>query len=86
MWCYKFSTESNSEKIVKICKYLVKLWARVRCLVFFDSQSIILVDFSLVVFAAANSSLHCPELNVGTACMSNFKQIKNAAILQSEGT
>jgi len=53
---------------------------------FFDSQSIILVDFSLVVFAAANSSLHCPELNVGTACMSNFKQIKNAAILQSEGT
>ena len=26
--------ESNSEKILKIGKYLVKLWARVRCLVF----------------------------------------------------
>ena len=29
--CYKFPTESNSERIVKISKYLVKLWARVRC-------------------------------------------------------
>ena len=25
--CYKFATESNSERILKICKYLVKLWA-----------------------------------------------------------
>ena len=32
--CYKFATESNSERILKIGKYLVKLWARVRCLVF----------------------------------------------------
>jgi len=32
--CYKFPTESNSERILKIGKYLVKLWARVRCLVF----------------------------------------------------
>ena len=24
--CYKFTTESNSERIVKISKYLVKLW------------------------------------------------------------
>jgi len=31
-------TESNSEIILKIGQYLVKLWARVRCLVFFDSQ------------------------------------------------
>jgi len=31
---YKFSIESNSEKILKIGKYLVKLLARVRCLVF----------------------------------------------------
>ena len=36
--CYKFPSESNSEIILKIGKYLVKLWARVRCLVFFDSQ------------------------------------------------
>ena len=32
--CYKFPTESNSERILKIGKYLVKVWARVRCLVF----------------------------------------------------
>jgi len=31
---YKFPTESNSERILKIGKYLVKLWTRVRCLVF----------------------------------------------------
>jgi len=33
-----FPTESNSERILKIGQYLVKLWARVRCLVFFDSR------------------------------------------------
>ena len=27
--CYKFPTESNSERILKIGQYLVKLWARV---------------------------------------------------------
>ena len=32
--CYKFPTESNGERILKIGQYLVKLWARVRCLVF----------------------------------------------------
>ena len=32
--CYKFPTESNSKRIFKIGQYLVKLWARVRCLVF----------------------------------------------------
>ena len=31
---YKFPTESNSERIWKIGQYLVKLSARVRCLVF----------------------------------------------------
>jgi len=36
--CYKFPTETNSERILKIGQYLVKLWARVKCLVFFDSQ------------------------------------------------
>jgi len=38
--CYKFPTESNSERILKNGKYLVKLWARVWCLVFFDSRCI----------------------------------------------
>jgi len=33
-----FATESNNERILKIGQYLVKLWARVRCLVFFDSR------------------------------------------------
>jgi len=32
--CYKFPTESISERILKISQYLVKLWARVKCLVF----------------------------------------------------
>jgi len=32
--CYKFPTESNSERILKIGQYLVKLLARVWCLVF----------------------------------------------------
>jgi len=31
---YKFPTESNSERILDIGKYLVKLWARVKCLFF----------------------------------------------------
>ena len=30
--CYKFPTESHSERILKIGQYLVKLWARLRCL------------------------------------------------------
>ena len=33
-FCYKFPTESNSERILKTGQYLVKLWARVWCLVF----------------------------------------------------
>ena len=33
-FCYKFPTESNSERILKIGQYLVKLWAKARCLVF----------------------------------------------------
>ena len=40
--CYKFPTESNSERILKIGQYLVKLWARViRCLVFFLTHSVL---------------------------------------------
>ena len=36
--CYKFLTQSNSERILKIGQYLVKLRARVMCIVFFDSR------------------------------------------------
>ena len=35
---YKFTTESKSGRILKIGKYLVKLWLRVWCLVFLDSR------------------------------------------------
>ena len=35
LWCGEiFTAESNGERILKIGQYLVKLWARVRCLVF----------------------------------------------------
>ena len=33
-----FPTECKSESILKIGQYLVKLWARVRSLVFFDAS------------------------------------------------
>jgi len=39
----KFPTESNSERILKISQYLVKLWARVRCLVFL-THSVVYLD------------------------------------------
>ena len=32
--CYKFPPQPNSERILKIGQYLVKLWPRVWCLVF----------------------------------------------------
>ena len=41
---------SYSEKNLKIGQYLVKLWARVRCLVFFDSRCI----FTIVSGGAAD--------------------------------
>ena len=47
--CYKFPTESNNERIWKIGKYLVKLWARVRCLVFL-THSVVLKTFLNVLF------------------------------------
>ena len=40
--CYKFPTESNSERILTIGQYLVKLWAIVRCLVFLTQCSIVM--------------------------------------------
>jgi len=50
--CYKFPSESNSGRILKIGKYLVKLWARVRCLVFltYSVYVITLYDFNLGTF------------------------------------
>ena len=41
--CYKFPTESNSERILKIGSYLVKLWARVWCLVFLTHGVLLLL-------------------------------------------
>ena len=38
MTLLQISYESNSERILKIGEYLVTLWARVKCLVFFQSQ------------------------------------------------
>jgi len=38
--CYKFPTESNSERILKIGQYFVKLWARVWCLCFFLTHGV----------------------------------------------
>jgi len=58
--CYKFPTESNSERILKIGIYLVKLWARVRCLVFFDSQCSVLIQW-------VNCS-RCPYTTRRTIC------------------
>jgi len=42
MTLLQISTESNSERILKIGQYLVKLWARVRCLVFLTQSEVIL--------------------------------------------
>ena len=60
--CYKFPTESNSERILKIGQYLVKLWARVRCLVFFDARC-------RAVLAAACRSV-CERARVVLLCRS----------------
>ena len=43
--CYKFPTESTSERILKIGQYLVKLWARVRCLVFLTHGVVLKTEF-----------------------------------------
>jgi len=40
VFVYDFVTVSNSGRILKIGQYVVKLWARVWCLVFFDSRCI----------------------------------------------
>ena len=45
---YKFPTESNSERILKIGHCLVKLWARVRCLVFL-THSVVVKSLQFVV-------------------------------------
>ena len=47
MTLLQISTESNSEKILKIGQYLVKLWARVRCLVFLTHSVVILLLSSM---------------------------------------
>jgi len=49
--CYKFPTESNSGRILKIGQYLVKLLARVRCLVFL-THSVVPTKVRWVLFLA----------------------------------
>jgi len=47
--CYKFPTESNSERIWKIGQYLVKLWARVWCLVFLTHSVVYYTSVDLML-------------------------------------
>ena len=57
--CYKFPTESNSERILKIGQYLVKLWAaRVRCLVFLTHSVCSTGFYWTVNQRACSSKLH----------------------------
>jgi len=57
---------SNSERILKICQYFVKLWARVRCLVFL-THGVYIAYFAInaariyVIYTYMNprSTLHC---------------------------
>ena len=56
--CYKFPTESNSERIVKISKYLVKLWATVRCH-FFDSRCKCRLNYTTDVERVLVNALEC---------------------------
>jgi len=46
--CYKFPGESNGERILKIGQYLVKLWARVRCLVFLTHGVVIIINIIII--------------------------------------
>jgi len=46
--CYKFPAESNGERILKIGKYLVKLLARVRCLVFL-THSVVSLPIIIII-------------------------------------
>ena len=47
--CYKFPAESNSERILKIGQYLLKLWARVKCLVFLTHGVVVICSTLLAV-------------------------------------
>jgi len=51
--CYKFPTESNSERILKIGQYLVKLCAWVKCLVFWLTVYKYLVTLSVYWYDTA---------------------------------
>ena len=58
---YKFPTESNSERILKIGQYLVKLWARVRCLVFLTHGVVLRPDME---------AKYCDERVCVSVCLS----------------
>ena len=58
---YKFPTEFNSERILKIGQYLVKLWARVRCLVFLTHGVVLRPDME---------AKYCDERVCVSVCLS----------------
>ena len=72
--CYKFPTESNSERILKIGHYLVKLWARVRCLVF-STHSVYSTGFYWTVNQRECSS----KLHRSISVYASSKQARRAA-------
>ena len=72
--CYKFPTESNSERILKIGQYLVKLWARVRCLVFL-THSVCSTGFYWTVNQRACSG----KLHRSISVYASSKQARRAA-------
>jgi len=74
--CYKLLTQSNSEGILKIGQYLVKLWARVRCVVFLTHG----VESTIVVYwllwpdmtMICRSFSNCESQSSGWACFFCF--------------
>ena len=61
VFIYHFVTNfllSTSEKNLKIGKYLVKLWTRVWCLVFFDSRCIYAYNWFTPLFIVYNIGAH----------------------------
>jgi len=64
---YKFPAESNSERILKIGQYLVKLWATVRCLVFLTHnvlRNAVLLIKELLEVKASILSFALPTLKI----------------------
>ena len=57
MTLLQISNESSSERILKIGQYLVKLWARVRCLVFLTHSVFVVMHTIICIFEFMNFAL-----------------------------